>query len=418
MELRISGHIVKLDNDINVSLKYDSVADTFSFLAYFDPNNPTHKEIFQPGTYQTCEVWHHNVLLTTGTILNHKFSSAGDPPKQLAGVSGYTKTGILNECTTGLFADGTFDVDKSSQFDGKTLEQIANDVCSIFPITVMIDDELQTDAQFTTPYDHISINQQESIGRFLDRLCKAKNTVLSHDRFGNLLITRAVTKNITTTTRTLVDVNAVAFTEDIDGAPSSTATVTTTTETARQILYNFSPSNKGVWLNMDLSFDGQSLHSVIQVVAQQNAANATDSGITNPFVLAYSSIIPMSVNSPDKNSTTHDFRSGLRLRREVAQEANSENDAPDTARSILGDELKAIVLTIEIQGWTLGGNLVIPNQLITVTNNELFLYNQTTWFIQEVHFKGAQNVNETATIVCVLPECFNDDEITTSIFNG
>lgn len=67
-------------------------------------------------------------------------------------------------------------------------------------------------------------------------------------------------------------------------------------------------------------------------------------------------------------------------------------------------------LTIKVEGWELNGNLIVPNQLITVQNPDVYLYEPTTFFIQEVDLMGNETY-ETATMRCVVPEAFNDDPV-------
>ncbi len=410
MEIRIGGHTIKLYNEVNINLKYDCIADTFSFALYFDPTNTAHKSIFKPCTYQTCKIYHGGVLVMTGTVLSHNFGSAGNPPKQLVYISGYSVTGVLddscilrtdlNEANGGIVVSAsspTVTIPGSSlQFDGLTLEQIAGLVTGWYEFKVIVDAELKTDAQFTKPFPNIvaaetdvtKTKPTQSVGDFLDQLCKQKNVVLSHTKDGNVLITRHKSDKILTTTETIVNVSSTSFDDSLAGAPPSTAVSKKITSKNRKILFDF--NNKGQWTKMSLNVDGQKLHRLIQVVGQHQDGtedNALDSGIANPYVA-------QAVNRYVR----------------IIQTSGDSNDTPDTARSILGDELKSIVLTIEIQGWTLGGNLVTPNQLVSVQNDELYLFNKNTWFIQEVALHGDEK-EETAVLTCVLPYCFGDDEV-------
>lgn len=425
MELKVNGHIYKLYNEVNISLKYDSISDLFSYRLYFDPNNPQHKADFRPGIFPTCTITHGGVLVMTGTILKYSFASAGDPPKQLVIISGYSITGVLDDCcvlnTNSMEGAGSKVIDINSttiaippaslQFDGLNLPQIASLVIGYYVLNLKIDPELANDPDFTKPYPHVAIDDDithtkpgQKVSEFLNDLCKEKSVVLSHDRHGNVLLTRAHVDKIVTTSSTTVSITS----NDTPGIGRGEFTTTTqtsvkTTSASRPVLHHFEDNdpvlNKtqrkdATWLGINLDFNGQALHRVLQSVGQKNGKedNALDSAITNPFVAK-----------------------GVDRYTRIAQNYGDATDTPDTVRSLLGDELKGIILTIDIQGWTLGGNLVVPNQLVTVISPENYLYHKTTWFIQEVDFYGDEKM-ETATLTCVIPACFGNDPVVNNYF--
>lgn len=400
MSLRIviSGHTITKYNKVNINRKYDSIASKFGLECYFDPDDQVHKRIFRPGTFQSCQIYYGGVLMLTGTILRTEFSSAGDPPRQLVHIAGYSITGILQECTIGIFQTGaqlTNDTKVPSQFDGQTLQQIAEALCHVFPLKVIVEKELLSDAVFNTPYAQLNIRQDQYIADFLNELCTQKNVVLSHDASGNLVITRAKVNDLLTSHTTTVTTNETGGIGRSEF--TNTRTFTTTTSTARNILYDF--STPGVWTNMNLCFDGQRLHGAIQCLSQNDGSTSAQSTVINPYV--------------DDQSTLGIFRAGLRIRRFLQTMSSNDvnNDTLETARSLLNAEIKSsICLNIDIHGWVLKGNLVTPNQLILAANKDLYLYTKTKWFIQEVsYYSDAER--ETASLSCVRPECFNDDPI-------
>jgi prophage tail gpP-like protein len=401
MELLIGTRKITKWNEMEITLRYDRIADQFKFTLLFQPERPEHKEIFLPGAYNTCKIFHRGVLVMTGTMLNPEFTDAGDPPDALVTITGYTITGILGDCTV-LNTDSTVDVDGASvtsvpsQFTGLSLTEIAKQICAGFPIEVVIDPEVQGDADST--YSKTEMKIDETMEEYLDKLCKQKQIVLSHDADGRLVLTRAKTNALLTTSKTLLQAAPTPVDSAIAGAPQETVSGTVTSKSDRAILFDFTPDNHkrhgGKWVKMRHGFNGQGLHSVIQVVGQFDGGNAIDVLALNPFV---------------QSNSTPPFRAGLRYKR-VMQTSGDGSETPLTARAIAGDELKGITMTIEIEGWELGGHLVTPGQMITVTNPKVYCYSKTKWFIQEVVFFGNE-VKETATITCVLPECFNKDAI-------
>jgi prophage tail gpP-like protein len=398
MELKIAGYTITKYRSCNIHLKYDAPASTFSFDVYYDPNDSTHRNIYRPLAYHRCEVKHGGVLVLTGTLLNSRLSESNVPEWQT--VTGYSLPGVLDD-TCILNTDETVGVNEGDNTaaipqapldfsDNPTLEFITRQVIKKQGIELIIDPEVQKDPNFSKPFAKVTVSPEQSISSLIDGLCRRKYVVLSHTAKGELFLTRAKSDAILTTSTTLVRLSPTAFSNDIQGAPESNAAQTNTVTTSRAILWDFS---KGGDIRMSLSVNGQKMHRVVQVLKQYSKGTATVAeqagAAVNPYVPA-------------------DSR-GLRFRREV-QTIGDENDILPTARMIIGSELKEIVLTIEVQGWTLGGNLITPNQMITVQNPAIGLHKKSKWFIQEVQL-SADNVTERAVLTCVLPECFNQDKI-------
>lgn len=416
MIVTIDGIQFPMYNEMNITLAYDSIADTFGCKVYFEPSNADHKKALRPLAYHKCIITHGGVLVMTATVLNNKFGSAGDPPKQLAIVEGYSQTGILGDNNLAYFQK-SFPDQVPSQFDGLTLVQVAQKVCAPFNMAVKVSDDLQKDTAFNKPYPTLSNNDEtQTIAEFLDHLCTAKNAVLSHTNKGELLITRTNASKIKTTKATYVreDVLSTA-TLDVYNDPGTVYESQTVDITDRPILYDFEDASlflksgsvgQHSWTEASLDVNGQNIHTYIHVVGQtQDPASGASINALDTMV----NVLGTFINVTTAIGNQKLFQSHLRFRYEK-QTSGDDNDSPQTARGILGDELKNIVLTFTIAGWTLNGNLITPNQLITVINPELYLYKKTTFFIKEVTLYGNE-VLEVATITCVLVECFNNDDM-------
>lgn len=211
--------------------------------------------------------------------------------------------------------------------------------------------ELKVDASVlgraSQAYPITAAEHTQTVKSFLAELASQKNIVLSHDADGRLLLTEAKT----------------------DLKP----------------IYTFQSGTKGI--DYELNVNGQSLHSIITVIRQASVddENGTESSIKNHFV-------PL-------------FRP-----KTVRQSAGKNNDAQLGVRNYLADELRNIQLVININSWKLNDKIIRPNQVIAITNEQLFLTKETKWFIEAVELKGNAE-NQTAKLTCVLPEVYNNQAI-------
>lgn len=406
MELHIGRHKLPLANNIVTNIAYDSIASTFAGAFYFNSDAKTDRSLFRPGSYQTCKLYHENVLILTGTILSHRFASSGNPPKHLVHISGYSRTGVLGDSSVlkmtqhahgGLIADAklTSMPPSSLMFKGLNLQRIAEQVCQWYGLKVVVDKELENDTNFKKAFPDMPVHGRfffetkpdQTAGDFLSSICKQKNVVLSHTRGGDLLLTRAKADRKLTTSTTFVK------TAPVGGEGQAYVESTSNKPQDRAVLWDF--SKPGGWTRMELSVNGQKMHRIIQVLGQQqdDKENVTlDSAIVNPYV----------------SEKAHRFV-------RVIQTTGDFVDTPKTARSYLGAELLNIELTIDVASWTLGGHLITPNQMVTVQNPDLHLYKSVKWFIRDVAHNGTES-EQIATIKCVLPECFNEDPVKNKIW--
>jgi prophage tail gpP-like protein len=126
------------------------------------------------------------------------------------------------------------------------------------------------------------------------------------------------------------------------------------------------------------------MHSHITVMKQadSNGGNAGEFTIENPYV-------PF-VYRP----------------KVITQSSGDDNDTEKAARNILSDELKNLKLTIVTDRWEVNGKMLKPNNIISVTNPDIYLYKSADWFIESIDFVGDEK-QTTATLHCVLPEVYN-----------
>lgn len=387
MELYIGGKNISKYNDVEVTLRYDSIADTFSFKTYFDPANKDGRSIFRPLAYHSCKVKYKGQTLITGTTLINTFREKGSL-NDLATISGYSRAGILGDCTIHP------DTETPQLTQKPTLKQIVETYIKPFGIGVTIDKSVEKEC--TTEFNGNYLPREDMMYRpvaeILAQLCSQQLVILSHDVSGNLLLTKPKADKIVNTkqTDTTIITNEVAPSAFAERTSYNTIIDYSTTTYNRKTIYKFHSGNKvAVWTEMQLIVNGQGMHYqvIVETERADDQKNTNVVPVTNP-------LISMAQKRVQK----------------VQQRDGNGNTTSLTARAIMGHEMQGIVLTIEIVGWELNGKLVTPNNLIIVNNPNIYLYRDTRFFVTQVEFKGPVD-KKTATLTCVLPESFNDEPI-------
>jgi prophage tail gpP-like protein len=333
MELKLGGKKYDKFNGFTVTLNYDSVASAFSFLAYFNPENKEHLELFKPCSYRSCSIEHGGETLITGTVLSHAFKEL--PIATLASLSGYSKAGVLEDCQipTDIYP---------LQSDGLTLKEIAEKLTAPFGLSVAISQSVE--ALANEKFGTTTADQSQSIKAYIATLAAQKGIILSHTSNGNLILTKA------NTTGTPI--------AHFDGSIPNTS--------------------------VELTVNGQAMHSTITVIGQASTEteNASEDEVTNPFV---------SVKRP----------------KVAVQSSGTDNNTQQAAMTVLREELKNIAIKITTDRWEIGGKLVRPNSIVTVTAPNAYLFGRVRLFVQSVTLAGNETSN-TATLNCVLPSVFGD----------
>lgn len=336
MILKIGQTKIDFFNRFALDLKYNSIASSFSFDFYFDPELAAHRTLFRPGSYQTCTVEHEGELLITGRILHHSFTDQSE--KQMASISGYSLPGVLQDCEipTSLYP---------LQSDRLTLQQIADKLVKPFGIRIEVDPAVAT--RMNKPFKTSTADEKQSIQNYLTELATQLNINLSHTPQGALYFTNAKTKVIP-----IID-------------------------------FDFNNPIPGVKFGM--VFPGQQMHSQITIQKQANSdgGNAGEYTIQNPY--------------------------GAGMFRPKVKSLSSGDDITieDAAKNALADELSGIKFTIGMDRWAVDGKLIRPNNTITITNPDVFLYDKTQLFVEGIQFTGNES-EESATLNCVLPESYNN----------
>lgn len=374
MKIKINKKEFLFFNDLNINMKLDSVASTFSLNARFDPENEEHKKLLMPGSYHTVQIFdNEDVLLFTGTILNTEFVSSSKP--SLVSVSGYSLAGILEDCNIPVSAYPLESINRS-------IRDIVTRLLNVFKLGLVIQNtnvitrqtnqevtlsvdvpvinsfeqslegsniggqsgQLVTTQNVTTTLNEVDVvipkstaDATESIKSYIAKLCSQKNILLSHNQRGDLVL----------------------FKPNLG-----------------RVVYSFNKQNT---LNMGLSFNGQGLHSDISVIRQPSKKNTTTSTVDSV-----------------KNPIIRLFRPKIKT-----LSSGEDTDTKNAANNELASELKSIGLKINVDR-TIG---LLPGQIVDVENPEVFLYQKTKFMVKDINIKETVN-SETMEITLVLPETY------------
>lgn len=269
--IKIDGKRFDLFTSLNIQLNHADIASAFSFQAYFDSQNEDHKRLFRPFAYKECIIENEGRdKILTGTILSSTFQAASS--KSLSSISGYSKSGVLNDCT---IAAANYPLQKNNL----SLLEIAREVCRPFGISVFLSrDAPEGNEKFET----VIAEPNESIAKFLIDLASQKNLVINHDINGNLLI-----ELVSTFSR------PVAFFSD--GQPD---------------------------VEISLQCNGQALNSQITLLSQADvdSDNAIEETFDNPYVSKFRPLVKKQTSGTDastldaaKNSVLSQLRNAIKV---------------------------------------------------------------------------------------------------------
>lgn len=232
------------------------------------------------------------------------------------------------------------------QTNGLTLLQIVERLCEEFSINVEVD--VAVNSRVNEVLTKTTANEQQSVKSYLAELCAHQQVVLTHTNTGSLLLTEA--------------------------------------NTTQKAVYNFEGLSKEY--EMSLEFNGQYMHS--ELVMMRQAYKKDGGGMTGQTKII--------------NPYVNVFRPSINRQVSGDGQFNTQN----AVRNALSDELRGIVLNISIESFYLNEKFVKPGMLVSVKNKDLYLNNNTIFFIESVRYR--QNERETkATLVCYVPEVYNQE---------
>lgn len=353
MKIIISGKECKFFTSGSITLKLDSIASTFEFAARFNANNVEHQEMLKPLQYK--EIVIHNSkdkLIFTGEILNHRFRS--DENRHLVIISGYSKSGILEDVMVPLSA---YPLETNNQ----SLKDIATRLCGLFGINVVISDQAKTisdtavkqkkmvkersvfdalKAKANIVFGRTSISPSESIKDYLAKIAGQKNIILSHNEKGEVLL----------------------FQPDLEQKPN----------------YFFTKKNS---LSMTADYNGQALHSEVNVVRQPSDDNEG-----------------VSATDVAKNSLIGKYRPATKI-----LSSGDDTDTSNAALNEVANELRAIGCTVRLQGLF---DEIYPGEIVNVHNHYIYNYAYNRWMVDTITLNFDEK-EDTTELGLVPPETFS-----------
>jgi len=230
------------------------------------------------------------------------------------------------------------------QSDNLCLREIAQKLLAPFKLQMVIDPSVSSKMEIK--YATTTAKESQSIKSYLTELATQRDIVISHDESGRLLFTKAK-----------ANVKPIA---------------------------HFESGLMGD--KMSLSFGGQGLHSEITVIKQADSdgGNAGQYTVRNPYVpIVYRPKV-------------------------IVQSSGDDNSTQEVAKNALAAELKNIVLKITTFKWEIEGEIIKPNNIISVLAPELYIYKKTNFFIESVSYSG-DSEKMVAELTCVLPQVYNGE---------
>jgi len=323
----------------SIELKYAHIGSTFKLSGVFDKDNAFQRRLFKPLSYEEITIFSvRGERLITGVVLNHAFKS--EPREEIVTIFGYSKTGVLQDSQIPLSV-------YPLEYNGLTLRQIATKLCDPFGIKVIVENDQGISDEVI---DEVTADPEQTVSKFIVQIASQRNLVITHNEFGNLLITRAQT-----------NVPSIAtYREEV---PATT---------------------------IRLSVVGANMHSEITAMKEIGieSDNASESEVTNTLVQS--------------------FRPKIRL-----QNVGNDNTVDNVARNIRANELKSIRLIISSDRWEWLNDksleTIRPNNIVDVISADNYLAKRTQFFVESVQL-DFDSTKETSILNCVLPQVYNNED--------
>lgn len=150
--------------------------DTVEFEAPFDQDLPGFRESFRPFSYKDIDITVGGEPLFSGTMV--AVSPVVDKDRRSVSVSGYSKPGVLNDCTSPASS-------YPLEFDNQGLQEIAAKLIEPFGLAVEFQNEQGA------VFERVASDPSKKVLTFLIELAKQRNLIISSTPTGVLLFARS-----------------------------------------------------------------------------------------------------------------------------------------------------------------------------------------------------------------------------------
>lgn len=350
--------IVKIDgielSDFTLNeivFNYDAVSDTFSLTTAFFEYWEKSKRIFKPLKYATVEIFDDTKRkLLTGTLLNHRFRDNASGSE--LSVSGYSKTGILDDCpdVKNFISNNPGD---STNYSELTLLELAKKLSEPYKIEVIVDDLVKS--KVNEKYDQSTTDQSQSIASYLAKLATLKNVVMRSTPAGQLRFTQVDPK-----------LRPIAKFSTGDGVCNEI-----TLEVNGQAMHSEIHNLSGVGLSENTIEDKEKVGSAEKII--------------NPLL-------------------------GKVFRPTIKTQGVETGAIKEVTKAALADELKNITIQINCKGWKLvDEGILAPGDLVSVFAPGAYLFQYTTLLIRSIRLKE-DSKEKSSSLSCVLPETMTGEQ--------
>jgi len=332
MIIKINGRIIEHFTELNIQMNLDSIASTFGLRVRFNPENDDHKELFKPLQYHKVEIFSDSKKLRfTGVLLNHSFDS--DSSFNLLNISGYSLSGILEDVT---IPPSLYPLESNN----RSLKDISSMLCKAYGVGIVFDSSVSNEVNRV--FKKTTADATETVKGYISKLTSQRNILLSHNEKGQV----------------------VMFKPNVNAKPK----------------YYFNKDNS---LSMSSNWNGQGMHSHINVVRQPSKENA-------------------GVSTVDKaiNKLIGVFRPTTKV-----LSSGEDTDTKKAADNELASELKNITVKVELQGLF---EDIVPGDLINIHNHEIYSFAYSRWIVSSVTLNKNEN-SENTSLDLVLPETYSGE---------
>lgn len=177
LSLKIQGQRFDFFNEFEVSLVYNGIASTFSFSGLKLADDQ--RELFRHLSFHDVHVLFGDEKLITGIALNT--TTSVDNNVNSASISGYSKTGVLEDCEIPVSL-------YPLQSDGLSLRQIIEKIIKSFGLKLVV--HTSVIAQADKIYETSTAEHEQKIVSYFAELTKQRNVILTHDNLGNVVLTK------------------------------------------------------------------------------------------------------------------------------------------------------------------------------------------------------------------------------------